>query len=238
MYPVIRSEGLNSEGKNKTQWEIEDLFGIVRAENPVPDLGTHPVAVVGILEVMFHVMLLEHFEIAVFDVGMVHRVVGHVVEKVTGHITYEVGSHPKLTQNEVKEEIKTYCEGNADAGNHHQTEVVIGIVVVYTVEQKVQTLAHLARGFPVKNEAMQDVLGESPDKDAQSDETGNFVPGKAVLKYRAVEKIKYDRDKDHQWHRKMYPGKLVQQVAFEHSYAFVFCGYKGLFHTTVSGSID
>lgn len=188
----------------------------------------------GVLKMMLHVMLFQGFEIAAFDVGMVDGIVGHIVKEVTDQIADEIGSDPKGAKNQIKEVVETKSQGNADGRNHDQAEMIVGIVVMDSMGDKVDALANFSRGFPVKNKTMQNVFREGPDENTQSYEACNLIPGEVKNENGSIQKVQGYGDKDDERHCEMHPRKLIQQIIAEYSNAFIFCRYKGLFHSSGS----
>jgi len=91
----------------------------------------------------------------------------HIIEKITGNKSYEKGSDQFISEYLKKDKVKKGCQRNAYHRYHHQPLTVRRIIVMNPVKHKMNSFSEFSGRLPVKNEAMKNVLGESPDDQPQ-----------------------------------------------------------------------
>jgi len=191
------------------------------AENVVPQPVAHPETVLRILVMVNRVVLLQLLEQRILPIEVMQAVVAQIVTQVAHHKSWEEGRYPLRTEYELEAEIEKEGQWHAHARNHHQSVTVARIIVVHTMENEVHTLTEIGRWHPMEHEAMQGVLGKTPNENTKRKEPCNVNPRDLFYRYCTIQEITEHRDEDDEWYAPMNTRELVDEVALEHAWTLV-----------------
>src|SRR5882757_1774164 len=93
-----------------------------------------------------------------------HRIMRHVVKEISEQEADKERRYQRGTQKHAEQKIEQSRQWDAYGRNHHQSFAVTGIIVVNTVEYKMDALTEFARQLPVKYKTVQHVFCQCPDK--------------------------------------------------------------------------
>src|SRR5262245_56968320 len=163
-------------------------------------------------------VLLESAEDAAPHRKMVNRVMNGVVAEIpsdeAGPDCWRRGSKEKN-----EHAIKNDRQWNAHHGRHDQPFGVVRVIVVNAVDDEMELLSNFAVRFVVKRVAMNDVLQQRPDGEADAKPEGNGQDRQLL-----DSKIEAGSDQRHvqdQRCRRMNPRKEIDEIAPEQANAFV-----------------
>jgi hypothetical protein len=142
---------------------------------------------------------------------VVHVVVGEVAEDEPREGREGV-RRPEDQHVEPEEESG---ERHADGGGHDQPHRVVRMVVMDAVDDEVEAVAAAELRLPVKEEPVEPVLGQRPDREPGEEEEDGGADGESPVDPEP-DPADHHRDEDHRRDDRMDPGEEVEEAALEH----------------------
>ena len=146
------------------------------------------------------------------------------MSKVIGKITRDEAREErrKITSAEYfhETEVEHDRERYADYRRHNESRRVVRIVVVNAMEHEMNFLTPSAFGNEVEHEPVKDVLGETPDEDADHEEGKDVIKAESEFDRPVEHQCDYGEVKDSR-NRRMHMRQELEKVVLEHPYRLI-----------------
>ena len=136
------------------------------SEDRIPERRANSEGSVVVLEVVAHVKLAQLATERGLRTVMVHVVMEHVVEEVTGEEPAPKDQPRAAWKDSPKEQQEAAREGDAGRGWHDQSKRIVWVVVVDAVDHEVESMRPFVVSVKVEDETMKPIFGECPEKPA------------------------------------------------------------------------
>ena len=167
-----------------------------------------------ILEVVAHVLLAQPLSQLGPRGVMVHVVVRVVVEQVSEDESSEDRVGAGRAEDQRVDPEEEGGERHADRRRHHEPQAVVGMVVVNSVDDEVQTAPDRVVGLPVEDEPVEPVLGQGPDHEPERDQQAEA--DRAVTAVGGQPDGRYDdRHEDDRRDRRVNPREEVEEAVLK-----------------------
>lgn len=104
----------------------------------------------------------------IFKLSMVQHIMGHIIKQVAQYKAGKKSIQQIYWQRPSEKKIKCSRQWNTCRWRHHQSLRIIRIIVVYTMEYKMNAFSPFRGGIKMEDETVQHILCERPDQQAQN----------------------------------------------------------------------
>ena len=138
---------------------------------------------------MLQVMGLQLHEPLVVPIQVMERIMEHVIYQIAEYRARKKWGYKYISDQRIVEEIKSEGKGNAQGWGHHQTHGIIGVVVMYPVDDEHDAFAKFRFWMKVENVTVKEVFQNRPSQNTTGKQTDNLPPNQGRVGETLVQEI-------------------------------------------------